>query len=589
MLKRFFVLFFASALIFLLLMLARIGLLYSDVKKQIISESKHMIQTHKERFDLIVTHIKNEVAFLSKEKYARAIFDSKNTDDLSNQFLNCIANEKTYDQIRFLNISGKEIVRVNYNNGNPEIVNKDKLQNKADRDYFHDLTSLEKDEFYISALDLNIENKEVELPIKPTIRFATSVFDASNKKIGYIIVNYLADNFLNELKKLTPAFEGKMLLLNKDGYYIIRSDKEEEWGFVFKKKGAPSFASDFPISWKELKDTASGYIENDEGVIEHLNLCTNSNDCKNDLKLISYLPQSKIYELLLKFFVHAIPFYFIFLAFFGVVLFLFLKNMTKKQNAEAELKKMNETLQEEIGKKIKKYKEQESLLIQQSKLAAMGEMIQNIAHQWRQPLNTLGLQTQDILEAYEFNELNKEYLQNQTNSMMNIINHMSKTIDNFKNFFKPDKEKQEFLVADTLKECLDIFYAALKHNNIDIKINNKFNPKINSYKNEYAQVVLNILANAKDVLEKNNNKNKTIAITIDKTPEDNSKLSIEDNGGGIPEEYKDKVFEPYFTTKHKSNGTGIGLYMSKMIIEKHMQGSLEFENTNSGVKFVIIV
>ncbi|MDQ1339334.1 MAG: hypothetical protein QG567_486, partial [Campylobacterota bacterium] len=366
-------------------------------------------------------------------------------------------------------------------------------------------------------------------------------------------------------------------------------DKEKEWDFVFKKEGVSNFSSDFPISWRELKDAASGYIENSEGVIEHLSICTNSNDCKNNLKLVVYLPQSKIYELLIKFFVHAIPFYLIFLIFFGVVLFLFLKNMSKKQEAEMALKKMNEALQEEIDKKIKKYKEQESLLIQQSKLAAMGEMIQNIAHQWRQPLNTLGLQAQDILEAYEFNELNKEYLQNQTDSMMNIISHMSKTIEDFKNFFKPDKEKQEFLVADTLKECLDIFYAALKYNNIDIKINNKFNPKINGYKNEYAQAVLNILANAKDALEKNNNKNKTITITIDKTPEGNSILSIEDNGGGIAEEYKDRVFEPYFTTKHKSNGTGIGLYMSKVIIEKHMHGSLEFANTKEGVRFDIVV
>lgn len=589
MIKRFFVLFFAGAFIFLLLMLIRIGLSYSDAKEHIINESRHMIQTHKERFDLTVQHVKDEVLFLSKEKYARAIFDSKNTDGLSSQFLNYITNEKIYDQIRFLDISGKEIVRVNYNNGNPQIVSKDKLQNKAGRDYFHDLVSLEKDEFYISKLDLNIENGEIELPIKPTIRFATSVFDANNKKIGYIIVNYLADNFLNELKKQNPAFEEKTLFLNKDGNYIIGLKNDNEWEFVFKKESASSFASDFPISWSEIKESVSGHIENDEGVIEYLNICSDSNDCNSDLKLVVYLSQSKIYKLLIKFFIHAVPFYFIFLIFFGVVLVLFLKNSAKKENAEMALKKMNETLQEEIDRKIKKYQEQESLLIQQSKLAAMGEMIQNIAHQWRQPLNTLGLQAQDILEAYNYKELTKEYLENQVNSMMNTIYHMSKTIDNFKNFFRADKEKQEFLVTNTLKECLDIFDASLRHNNIEIEINEKFNPKINGYKNEYAQAVLNILANAKDALEKNNNKNKTITITIDKTPEGSSILSIEDNGGGIGEEYKDKVFEPYFTTKYKSNGTGIGLYMSKVIIEKHMHGSLEFTNINDGVRFDIVV
>ncbi|MDQ1341081.1 MAG: hypothetical protein QG567_2239 [Campylobacterota bacterium] len=320
MLKRFFILFFASTLIFSLFVFIRVGLLYSDAKKQIISESKHMIQTHKERFGLIVAHIKSEVAFLSKEKHTRAVFDSKNTDDLASQFLNYITNEKTYDQVRFLDINGKEIVRVNYNNGNPKIVSKDKLQNKANRDYFHDLINLKKDEFYISTLDLNIENGEVELPIKPTIRFATSVFDANNKKIGYIIVNYLADNFLNELKKPTPVLERKTLLLNKDGYYIIGLDKEKEWDFVFNKEAASNFASDFPVSWRELKDATSGYIENDEGVIEHLNICTNSNDCKNNLKLVVYLPQSKIIDMLVKFLTHAIPFYLIFLMFFGVVL-----------------------------------------------------------------------------------------------------------------------------------------------------------------------------------------------------------------------------------------------------------------------------
>ena len=161
---------------------------------------------------------------------------------------------------------------------------------------------------------------------------------------------------------------------------------------------------------------------------------------------------------------------------------------------------------------------------------------------------------------------------------------MSQTIDDFRNFFKVDKEKKDFSIKDAISTVLSMQSGVLKNNNINIEITgSEF--IFYGLKSEFQQVILNIITNAKDALLQNNIKNPTIKIDIDKQ---SKTISISDNAGGIPKDIIDRVFEPYFTTKEQGKGTGIGLYMSKMIIEENMQGALEVSNTNNGAKFSII-
>jgi signal transduction histidine kinase len=227
--------------------------------------------------------------------------------------------------------------------------------------------------------------------------------------------------------------------------------------------------------------------------------------------------------------------------------------------------------------------QKEQILFQQSKMASMGEMIGNIAHQWRQPLNVLSLQIGKVILDYKMKKLNDEIIDNFDKKSTEVIQRMSKTIDDFRNFFRPNKQKQLFKIKDALKDVLLFTKDSYVDNNITLEIED-FDENIvtNGFKNELVQVLLVILNNAKDAIKSAEMKNAKVDIKIGVDKECVS-ISIQDNGGGIDNDVLPKIFEPYFTTKFESNGTGIGLYMAKMIIETSMKGELKIENSKGGV------
>lgn len=256
----------------------------------------------------------------------------------------------------------------------------------------------------------------------------------------------------------------------------------------------------------------------------------------------------------------------------------------ERQNAEKAL--YQETL--ERLKAVETLREKEQMLILQSRQAAMGEMIGNVAHQWRQPLNTLGLYTQQLGVFYGSLSFNKEFLDNSIAKSMGIIQHMSKTIDDFRNYFKPDKEKADFYVIDAIKSTLSLLEGNFDSPKIAIDFVVHDNPVINGYQNEFAQVFLNILNNARDAIIEREIADGRILITI--YSEDScAVVTVADNAGGMPDEVINKVFDPYFTTKGPQVGTGIGLFMAKTIIEKNMGGTLSVCNTDTGAEFRIEV
>jgi signal transduction histidine kinase len=223
---------------------------------------------------------------------------------------------------------------------------------------------------------------------------------------------------------------------------------------------------------------------------------------------------------------------------------------------------------------------QKELLVHQSKLASMGEMIGNIAHQWRQPLTHLGYTLMNIGEAQKHGELDDATLNKKIDEANTQLHFMSQTIDDFKEFYAPHKEKEDFSLADATQETLEIMMNTLKQNNIETQVIVKDDSTIHNYKNEYKQVLLNLLSNAKDVLIERNIQMPKITIDIDK-----NLVSIHDNAGGIDKEIITRIYEPYFTTKE--GNSGIGLYMSKMIVERNMQGTLKMKNSDKGAKFTI--
>jgi len=272
----------------------------------------------------------------------------------------------------------------------------------------------------------------------------------------------------------------------------------------------------------------------------------------------------------------------------GLLIYGFMRRFPLRALSELlrNLNKLTQTLEQRVAEEIAKGREKDHLLIQQAKLASMGEMIGNIAHQWRQPLNNVGLLIQDLKNAHEFGDLDKEYLNVSVDKAMAIIHNMSVTIDDFRYFFAPQKEPQKFSMAESVIKSISFVNTSFKNRGIDIELDIQDDITIEGFPNEYSQVLLNLLNNAKDVLVERYVKKPKVTIRLFRE-ENRAVLTIRDNGGGIPEDIMDKIFEPYFSTKPDDKGTGIGLYMSKMIIENKGNGKLLAKNTEDGAEFRI--
>jgi ABC-type amino acid transport substrate-binding protein/signal transduction histidine kinase len=259
---------------------------------------------------------------------------------------------------------------------------------------------------------------------------------------------------------------------------------------------------------------------------------------------------------------------------------------TLEKSALAELEALNKSLKKKIEAAIAQAKEQEKMLLQQSRFTAMGEMMGAIAHQWRQPLNSVGLIVQDIKEAYEFGELDATYIDTMIAKAMEQINSLSKIIDDFRTFFLPNKEKEHFSACDIVDKALSLLATQMKYHQIEVRHLCEDDFQLYGYPNELKQALINIISNAKDAILKSQNADRGM-VEIRTYIENNARhIAIRDNGGGIAETIVDKLYDPYFTTKFTSQGTGIGLYMTKAIIEQSMGGTLGFFNTPDGACFV---
>ena len=237
---------------------------------------------------------------------------------------------------------------------------------------------------------------------------------------------------------------------------------------------------------------------------------------------------------------------------------------------------------------VEALREREQMLMQQSRLAAIGEMIGNIAHQWRQPLNTLGLYLQGLSVCWECGCFDRQQAEGTIEKAMQVIFHMSQTIDDFRYFFKPDKEKITFQARELVAKTVSLIEGSYKDQHITLEVVCEEDPLLAGYPNEYSQVLLNILSNARDALIERRTAEPRVVVRLF-SRKGRSVATITDNAGGIPEEIIGKIFDPYFTTKDADRGTGVGLFISKTIIEKNMGGRLTARNCGDGAEFRIEV
>jgi len=267
-----------------------------------------------------------------------------------------------------------------------------------------------------------------------------------------------------------------------------------------------------------------------------------------------------------------------------------LNNTLEKRVKEQtnELLMLNQNLEKKVEEEVEKNRTKDRLLYQQSRLAAMGEMIGNIAHQWRQPLSELGITIYKMKKLFTSNGKERVFLESYDHSR-DVIKKMSDTIEDFRNFFSPNKVKEKFSILDAVNETINIIKGTIVKENIKITVDCQTPVIIEGYLNEFTQVLINLINNSKDAFKNRKIKNKQIGIKIIKDDKDDVVVTFKDNAQGVDEKIIDKIFDPYFSTKHSSVGTGLGLYMSRMIIKNSMNGDITVTNLKDGATFSIIV
>jgi len=254
--------------------------------------------------------------------------------------------------------------------------------------------------------------------------------------------------------------------------------------------------------------------------------------------------------------------------------------------AKEDLEELNNSLEEKIEVEIEKNTKQQVILMQQSKLVQMGEMIENIAHQWRQPLAQINSSVLLIDIHLTKSNIENSMIEEKLLEIESLTAYMSKTIDDFKNFFNPNKQKTMFAINDAVQKSFDILKGSLRVHHIQVDMNIPKELECYSHLEELQQILLTLLNNAIDALISNKITNAIIIIKAVQKDQ-NIIISIEDNALGIDEQFINKIFDPYFTTKHKSQGTGLGLYMAKMLTENGLGGTLNVQNKLSGACFKI--
>jgi len=249
-----------------------------------------------------------------------------------------------------------------------------------------------------------------------------------------------------------------------------------------------------------------------------------------------------------------------------------------------ELQELNNYLEIKISKEVAQNRKKDIIMFQQARFASLGEMLNNIAHQWRQPLGSITMIIQSFQTKMSLGKLTPTFVDEKVNDALLLASNMSNTLDDFKNFFSPNKVKSRFSIKNCIEHSIELSKYLLIQENIKVNLKIRKDVEINSFYNELSHVFLNIISNSKDALCSNVDKNDRILKIIVNRFKNHLVVNILDNGGGIPQDILPKIFEPYYTTKYKSAGTGIGLYMSKQIIEKHMNGEISCKNILHKIK-----
>jgi signal transduction histidine kinase len=637
------------------------------------------------------TDAKNHLDALSHSRFLNDYLADPGQKPALEEFFTILLAANTHlMQLRFIDASGKEQVRVDRVEGGSHVVPPEALQDKSGRYYFTHAAALPPGSTWFSAIDLNIEHGRVERPFKPVMRI-TRTLDADGRFGGMLIINVCVKSLLNALFK-APLYD--MILTNGKGdtirhYAHKMGDHSKCWGNSLEN--GYNIASEFPGYADELLKQPELHSEHfvsrhldvpiHDGLILILQLNKTYLEQQEKRSLIQYITVALILTVMLSLFGYYILTHFRnklvtiselsalnerlkstelsrnialktakmgiwewdfqsdtltwddqmyhiygrsheddnppfalwssslapdeadkaqaalmkavdegsdfdtwfeivtpggehrFIKAYGVTVYDDKRNPAKMVGTNLDITELHTMKERE--------KESERMLLEQSKLAAMGEMVGAIAHQWRQPLNELAIRIQKVKRDFGKARVDETYVNELVSASKQTIRFMSQTIDNFRNFFRIDKQTTRFDVPEAVDEVIHMLQAQLKDHHITIDSQmQSFTTQ--GHRSEFQQAIINLINNAKDALVGNQTESPCIEVSAKQ-----GNITIKDNGGGIPDEIINRVFEPYFTTKDQGEGTGMGLYLTRMIIEKNMHGTINAYNSGGGAVFEI--
>lgn len=262
------------------------------------------------------------------------------------------------------------------------------------------------------------------------------------------------------------------------------------------------------------------------------------------------------------------------------------KDITQQIFAENELKELNKSLEDRVLKEVEKNRAKDKVLHEQSRRSSMGELLVNIAHQWRQPLNSIGLIVQNLEDAFEYEELTKEGMKESSEQILETLDKLSNIISQFTSFYEKSPTYKNFFIKNALDKAISLVGYSLDERGVKVDSNIEEKLKVYGNENEFAQIFINILTNAKDISKERNITNPKVFISVYRE-KDEKIIKIIDNLGGAKDEIIEKIFDPYFTTKFKGEGVGMGMYVVRETVEYKMKGSITASNGHKGLEITI--
>lgn len=608
-LKRFLIIFLP-----VLMLASYIAILFYYTEAKNVKEERRIfeiseIDNVKLQMEMIINDfhmIISDLIIQSKHPEIQKILESDDTihrKALAEEFLVFCDKRGIYDQIRLLDETGMEVVRINYNKRKPCIVPENQLQPKGKRYYFKDTLQLNKGEVFISPFDLNIEGGEIEKPLKPMIRFGTPVFDSHDQKRGVVILNFLGEKLINKLKTASVNAPGHVILLNSKGYWLRGRKPEEEWGFMYKDRSNIIFGNTFPNAWQRISSAESGHFYNKNGLFTFATVCplteawiattgsdkTFTNDDKklkaqeHCWKIVSYVTP-EVLNIRLRTFTNTLfSVYGVFIVLIGVGVWFLARSGAKRKIAEKTLRKHRKHLQElvevrtaEITKTNEKLKNEiierkkaEDELIKAQKLESMGTFAGGIAHDFSNSLQ--GILGNIALAKTYANPTDEIYEKLAKAEEITLhAKNLPKQLLTFSRGGAPVKKAVS--VQELINNSINLVLIGSKVR-CEVYIPDNLRA-VEADRGQIIQAINNLLINADHAMPdggvikiKTENINIKAKNPLPLKEGEYVRITIEDQGTGIPKEHLQKIFDPYFTTKEK--GSGLGLAIAYSIIRKH--------------------